>query len=694
MSIASAITDAQDRVAAAYTAISNMGGTLPATQNLSNMPTAINSIPTGGGDHGGKYHICVYDDLGNILKEDHLNAGATFEMPSPPTRDGLTFVRWVSGAPISNGNITMPDYEVLAAPIYTTNSNKVEITIETFTSNCPVSFAQNAWETGYTVDWGDGSSVEDLSEHYTHTYTSPGIYKILLSVSEEAYSEYGVYISTDSMAQYFDVKEFNCTNYVGGSGGKFQIQNPDPQYWPNCIFRPTNAQIYFSPNPSLINIIPNTVIGFYNNINCIGPLIVDYDCTYNNTNSSTQFFNSKYTHSASTYTGLAGGLSYVCDCEITCLATSLTSEQYVTGTCYNNSYYLKNIISVPQIKGNSNTIYYSKRDTFYVPFNLWYNFINDPGWGNGKQIIKTKTPVTINPVLNQGDTLTVFGKSITSQFINYGDKFNFTYNDGVNTYSGIYSGLVADSTVTINFSSLSYKQITISCGVSGLTIYSDFVFTDNNDGTYSANIYSNNSTLQYTIDGGASYMDYNGTIDLTQQSPITDTVTLVPATETSFTQPTLSANGTLGGANFAVASDNISTTTVYRAFDNKDNTTWGQSSTSYTSTGSAQLIIYNPTPIKVSEIDFITSSTTASYPQTNANQWKWQGSSDGANWTDLTYSTANDPNNANIRVLTFSNNNNFYKYYRLIRAGSTTWVQAFNLNKQINIIATYKIPAS
>ena len=46
MSIATAITAAQGRVASAYTAISNKGGTLPATQNLANMPTAIASIPT------------------------------------------------------------------------------------------------------------------------------------------------------------------------------------------------------------------------------------------------------------------------------------------------------------------------------------------------------------------------------------------------------------------------------------------------------------------------------------------------------------------------------------------------------------------------------------------------------------------------------------------------------------------------
>lgn len=52
MSIATAITAAQGKVANAYTAVSNKGGTLPATQNLSNLPTAISSIPSGGGGGG------------------------------------------------------------------------------------------------------------------------------------------------------------------------------------------------------------------------------------------------------------------------------------------------------------------------------------------------------------------------------------------------------------------------------------------------------------------------------------------------------------------------------------------------------------------------------------------------------------------------------------------------------------------
>lgn len=45
MSIATAIINAQNKVAAAYSSVNTMGGTLPTTQNLSNLPTAIESIP-------------------------------------------------------------------------------------------------------------------------------------------------------------------------------------------------------------------------------------------------------------------------------------------------------------------------------------------------------------------------------------------------------------------------------------------------------------------------------------------------------------------------------------------------------------------------------------------------------------------------------------------------------------------------
>lgn len=49
MSISSALVAAQTKVADSYTAVSNKGGTLPQTQNLTNLATAIASIPSSGG---------------------------------------------------------------------------------------------------------------------------------------------------------------------------------------------------------------------------------------------------------------------------------------------------------------------------------------------------------------------------------------------------------------------------------------------------------------------------------------------------------------------------------------------------------------------------------------------------------------------------------------------------------------------
>lgn len=71
MSIASAITAAQGRVADCYTAISNKGGTLPVTQNLSNMPATIASIPSGGST---KYGCTVDNLLGDVDANGKLQA--------------------------------------------------------------------------------------------------------------------------------------------------------------------------------------------------------------------------------------------------------------------------------------------------------------------------------------------------------------------------------------------------------------------------------------------------------------------------------------------------------------------------------------------------------------------------------------------------------------------------------------------
>ena len=61
MSIASAITAAQNKVAAAYSACNDKGATMPAVgnQNLSNLANTIASITTGGGGGGGSSNFVM-----------------------------------------------------------------------------------------------------------------------------------------------------------------------------------------------------------------------------------------------------------------------------------------------------------------------------------------------------------------------------------------------------------------------------------------------------------------------------------------------------------------------------------------------------------------------------------------------------------------------------------------------------------
>jgi hypothetical protein len=87
MSIASAIVTKQQQIADCYTAISNKGGTLPATQNITNMPTAINSISSGTTPTGtisittnGTYDVTNYATADvNVSSGSSSKYGATLD---------------------------------------------------------------------------------------------------------------------------------------------------------------------------------------------------------------------------------------------------------------------------------------------------------------------------------------------------------------------------------------------------------------------------------------------------------------------------------------------------------------------------------------------------------------------------------------------------------------------------------------
>lgn len=159
------------------------------------------------------------------------------------------------------------------------------------------------------------------------------------------------------------------------------------------------------------------------------------------------------------------------------------------------------------------------------------------------------------------------------------------------------------------------------------------------------------------------------------------------ATDMSWGQPTLSANGTLGGNSFAVAANSEHITGGYsnyawKAFDKNDSTMWtagNNNSYPYTVT------IYNPTPLKVSSI-LMSNRTDVSYTATSGSVL---GSNDNSSYTTLcnwTNSTTGKKARWTINV----SSSNYYKYYKISIATATYTSQYTTGAMQIDLTATYQ----
>ena len=150
-------------------------------------------------------------------------------------------------------------------------------------------------------------------------------------------------------------------------------------------------------------------------------------------------------------------------------------------------------------------------------------------------------------------------------------------------------------------------------------------------------------------------------------------------TETAWTQPTLTSNGTLGGNRFAVSASNnydASTYPIYKSFDNDDSTIW------YCSSAPVDVIMYNPQPLKITKIQCKNRVDAANYTFTAGTVY---GSNDGSSWTQLTTFTNNVTTAGGTYDISLSSNTNFYIYYKVtFSTASTTGVGA-----NFTITATY-----
>ena len=218
--------------------------------------------------------------------------------------------------------------------------------------------------------------------------------------------------------------------------------------------------------------------------------------------------------------------------------------------------------------------------------------------------------------------------------------------------------------ITVDLNTITTNKISISTGVTGLTgaiIISGqpIPLTETSTGVYSVDMnVASGVSLSYAINGGRNYNDASGTITTTG-SDLTVSVTMTPATTTTFVRPDLTADGTMGGSAFAVSSDPVPTTTyaAYKAVDSSTTTRWRANAhpTNY-------YYFYNPNPLCVNSLTFTWYSTSASY---QAGAITVYGSNDNSTWIQLSYTpkpaAADNPATRTITV----NSQSFYKYYRL-----------------------------
>ena len=231
-----------------------------------------------------------------------------------------------------------------------------------------------------------------------------------------------------------------------------------------------------------------------------------------------------------------------------------------------------------------------------------------------------------------------------SQATGFSGWYGLAYGNGMYISLNI-SGYISTSTDGIDWTTPVYK-----------------VYTGSNLGR----IYYVNNRFTITFEGSAIYI---GAEDY-----------VLP--EVPFNQPTISTNGVMGGARFAVSSNVIQYSNydcgVYMAFDNNPATQFH--SISGATTG--YIDIYNPSPIKVTNIQIVNQGAA----NRASSAGKIYGSNDGTAWTQLKTYTNSEQSASGTWNISLSSNANFYLYYRIESTAGGS--DSYWTIQQINLTAT------
>lgn len=325
-----------------------------------------------------------------------------------------------------------------------------------------------------------------------------------------------------------------------------------------------------------------------------------------------------------------------------------------------------------------------------VPPSLYQSWKSATNWSTYANYIYGGLPSTINFVGDNYGNIYVDGTLIEGTSTSWtGTTMPYYSVDTTNNIiipPQVKTGIMENTTVNITLSLSPYNKLTLSTGVSGLNSKFDindvtFNGTDNN-GNYYINVVGGNTTISYNIDGGSNYMDAFGTVYLAD-TDMTESITMVAATEQEFTRPNLSANGTLGGDSFAVNgwTTQASNYAPYRAVDSSSSTYWtGLVWSDSAGKHGPRFVFYNPNPLKVTQLVM----TYNNYGPGNGSA-TLQVSNDNSNWeyVDVTYSL-----NSTTGTMTVTSPK--YYYYYKVGFGLANENARINL-VNLNITATEKI---